>query len=110
MRLLLRRDIWRAFTWFSLVMLASTFVKNTRRMFKARVFVQSGFFSTESHDDFKPQSQAVPDSMKEVLNMIDKQVKDNKVMLYMKGTPAAPQCGFSMQVCWRLESIEKRKK
>lgn len=25
-------------------------------------------------------------------------VKDNKIMLFMKGTPEAPQCGFSMQV------------
>ena len=83
---------------FSLIMLASTFVRSARQMLKPRFFVQTHLFSTESHDDFKPQSKAVPDSMKEVLNMIDKQVKDNKVMLYMKGTPAAPQCGFSMQV------------
>jgi glutaredoxin-related protein len=26
------------------------------------------------------------------------QIKDNKLMVYMKGTPAAPACGFSMQV------------
>jgi len=28
---------------------------------------------------------------------IDEDVKNNKVMLYMKGTPDAPQCGFSAQ-------------
>ena len=31
--------------------------------------------------------------------MIKSQVEDNTVMLYMKGTPAQPQCGFSQQVC-----------
>jgi monothiol glutaredoxin len=28
---------------------------------------------------------------------IENDVKNNKVMLYMKGTPEAPQCGFSAQ-------------
>ncbi|MGH7830353.1 MAG: Grx4 family monothiol glutaredoxin [Candidatus Binatia bacterium] len=31
----------------------------------------------------------------ELLTKIDGQVKNNKVMLYMKGTPESPQCGFS---------------
>ena len=31
----------------------------------------------------------------DVLNEIDSKVKDNKVMLFMKGTPDFPQCGFS---------------
>ena len=30
-----------------------------------------------------------------VRERIEKDVKGNKVMLYMKGTPDAPQCGFS---------------
>ena len=29
---------------------------------------------------------------------IDSQIKDNRVMLFMKGTPQFPQCGFSAQV------------
>ena len=36
--------------------------------------------------------------MEEALAMIDRQVKEHDVMLYMKGTPSEPQCGFSMQV------------
>jgi len=55
-------------------------------------------FSTESHDDFQPQVKKVPEGMEEIITLIDKQVKDNKILLYMKGTPAAPQCGFSMKV------------
>ena len=31
----------------------------------------------------------------DVLSQIDEKVKNNKVMLYMKGTPDFPQCGFS---------------
>jgi len=31
----------------------------------------------------------------DVLTKIDETVKKNKVMLYMKGTPDFPQCGFS---------------
>ncbi len=30
-----------------------------------------------------------------VLERIKKQVEENRVMLYMKGTPDFPQCGFS---------------
>jgi monothiol glutaredoxin len=31
----------------------------------------------------------------EVMERIKKQVEDNPVLLYMKGTPQFPQCGFS---------------
>jgi monothiol glutaredoxin len=31
----------------------------------------------------------------DVLNQIREDVKANKILIYMKGTPAAPQCGFS---------------
>ena len=94
-------------------MLASLFTRCTRRVVgKTYCMTTSRFFSAESHDDFKAQSKIVPESMKDVLTMIDKQVKDNKVMLYMKGTPAAPQCGFSMQVCvvfYSFCSIDERR-
>ena len=32
-----------------------------------------------------------------VKEKIENDIKGNKVMLYMKGTPEAPQCGFSAQ-------------
>ena len=52
-----------------------------------------------SHSDFQPQYHAAKSNDKdEVLAMIEKHVKTYPVMLYMKGTPSAPQCGFSMQV------------
>ena len=35
---------------------------------------------------------------------IDDKVKNNKVMLYMKGTPDFPQCGFSAHTVEILKS------
>jgi len=37
-------------------------------------------------------------SKEEVVKQIDEQVKSNPVMVYMKGTPDFPQCGFSNRV------------
>jgi len=55
--------------------------------------------ASASHSDFETVRHApVPANPEEVQAMIDAQVKDHKVMLYMKGTPAMPQCGFSQQV------------
>ena len=33
----------------------------------------------------------------EILNQIKSDVDKNKVMLYMKGTPEMPKCGFSFK-------------
>ncbi len=39
-----------------------------------------------SHSDFMPKKKAnVPEGMDEVLKLIDKQVKENDILLYMKG-------------------------
>ena len=40
----------------------------------------------------------------EVLSKIEEKVKNNKVMLYMKGTPDFPQCGFSAHTVEILKS------
>ena len=37
---------------------------------------------------------------------IEKDIKNNKVMLYMKGTPDEPQCGFSAQVISVLKTYD----
>ncbi|WPL17816.1 Monothiol glutaredoxin [Thiorhodovibrio winogradskyi] len=38
----------------------------------------------------------------DVLERIDQQVKGNPVVIYMKGTPQFPQCGFSMRAAQAL--------
>ena len=40
----------------------------------------------------------------DVLKKIDEQVKQNKIMLYMKGTPDFPMCGFSAATVQVLDS------
>ena len=40
----------------------------------------------------------------DIKQQIEKDIHDNKIMLYMKGTPDSPQCGFSMQVANILKS------
>ena len=39
-------------------------------------------------------------------NIIQKHIEDNDVCLFMKGTPDAPQCGFSMAVTNILKILE----
>ncbi len=40
----------------------------------------------------------------EVLERIKKQVEENPVLLYMKGTPQFPQCGFSGRAVQLLQA------
>ena len=44
-------------------------------------------------------------TMSDVLQWIDEQVKSNDVVLFMKGTPQQPQCGFSSQVVQILDYL-----
>lgn len=62
-------------------------------------------FCRDSHDDFKPRRKDVPEGMDDVLALIKKQVTENPIMLYMKGTPSQPQCGFSLQAVRVLNAI-----
>jgi len=39
-------------------------------------------------------------------DLINNQITDNEVCLFMKGTPDAPQCGFSMAVSNLLKILE----
>ena len=42
----------------------------------------------------------------ETKSLIESSVNDNEVCLFMKGTPDAPQCGFSMAVSNMLKILE----
>lgn len=41
-----------------------------------------------------------------VLEQIDKAIKEHDVLLFMKGTPEFPQCGFSQRVVAILSSYQ----
>ena len=42
----------------------------------------------------------------QIKDIINKEINDNEVCLFMKGTPDAPQCGFSMAVSNMLKILE----
>ena len=42
----------------------------------------------------------------QVKDLINNEIKNNEVCLFMKGTPDAPQCGFSMAVSNMLKLLE----
>jgi monothiol glutaredoxin len=44
--------------------------------------------------------------MSDAKNRIDEIVKSNEVVLFMKGTPLFPQCGFSSRAVTILEHLE----
>ncbi|XP_057454207.1 monothiol glutaredoxin-S15, mitochondrial [Lotus japonicus] len=49
---------------------------------------------SDTHDDFKPANK-LENSGTSLENIVEQDVKDNPVMIYMKGVPEYPQCGFS---------------
>jgi len=57
----------------------------------------------DSHDDFSPKRTAVAGE-DEAINMIKDHVEKNRVMLYMKGNPSMPMCGFSAKVVQVLKA------
>ncbi|XP_027344334.1 monothiol glutaredoxin-S15, mitochondrial-like isoform X1 [Abrus precatorius] len=48
----------------------------------------------DTHDDFKPANK-IENSNISLADVVEQDVKDNPVMIYMKGVPDFPQCGFS---------------
>src|SRR5690554_533759 len=44
----------------------------------------------------------------DTLETIKQQIAENKVILYMKGSPNAPQCGFSMRTAQALMACGQR--
>ncbi len=40
----------------------------------------------------------------DVMERIDQQVKNNPVVIFMKGSPQMPQCGFSMRAAQALQA------
>ncbi|MFA0812737.1 Grx4 family monothiol glutaredoxin [Microbulbifer epialgicus] len=44
----------------------------------------------------------------DTLENIKQQIADNAILLYMKGSPNAPQCGFSMRASQAMMACGKR--
>ncbi|KAJ7533877.1 hypothetical protein O6H91_13G068900 [Diphasiastrum complanatum] len=59
----------------------------------------------DTHDDFKPVPKS-SDTIPSVHEHIEKDIKENSVLVYMKGVPEAPQCGFSAMVVRVLQQYD----
>ena len=60
-------------------------------------------FASDTHDDFAAK-RTVVDGEDEATEMIKQHVTENPVMLYMKGNPSMPQCGFSAKIVQNLQA------
>jgi monothiol glutaredoxin len=47
----------------------------------------------------------VSSTNEEIRNFLEGAIAENKVMLFMKGTPDAPRCGFSMRTSGALNAL-----
>uniref|UniRef100_A0A0G4GQD7 Glutaredoxin domain-containing protein n=1 Tax=Chromera velia CCMP2878 TaxID=1169474 RepID=A0A0G4GQD7_9ALVE len=72
---------------------------------KLREFSTAGGKGEEqdSDPDFQRKSNQPEGAQQTVKDVIDKVVKENVMVLFMKGSPEAPECGFSKKVCGCLE-------
>lgn len=61
--------------------------------------------SSSSHEDFRPKKKVNDSDIEEINKFIKKLITENKIMLFMKGTPSMPQCGFSYKVSEILKDI-----
>lgn len=79
---------------------------NTSRFGAIKTIIQAPpqqhWFSSDSHDDFAAKKKPV-DTDDEAMEMIKSHVEGNPVMLYMKGNPSQPMCGFSATVVGILQ-------
>ena len=81
-------------------------IRSSSKLIRLQAGATARSFSDEgSHDDFKPKKKVIPTGLEDVMKLIDTQVKENDVMLYMKGTPSSPQCGFSSQAVRILNAV-----
>ncbi|XP_077242679.1 glutaredoxin 4 isoform X1 [Tasmannia lanceolata] len=48
----------------------------------------------DTHEDFQPTNKLAGSGLS-TLDVVERDVKENPIMIYMKGVPDAPRCGFS---------------
>src|SRR3954451_6396086 len=66
------------------------------------------FTHSPSRRRFRTRALATMGQMTEptLKDKVEELIRDNQILLFMKGTPEAPQCGFSMRVVNLLESYD----
>lgn len=69
-----------------------------RRSFPPSALISRSIFGRNfSTSDFDAKRQ-LPPTYDEIRAKLEELVNNNKIVLFMKGSPTAPQCGFSRQV------------
>jgi len=71
----------------------------------SKINLPTASFSSDSHDDFAAKRTVINDD-EEAFNVIKDHVKNNPIMVYMKGNPSQPMCGFSGKVVGILQKEE----
>eukprot|EP01010_Urceolus_cornutus_P001450 NODE_1991_length_680_cov_303.955626_g1555_i0.p1 GENE.NODE_1991_length_680_cov_303.955626_g1555_i0~~NODE_1991_length_680_cov_303.955626_g1555_i0.p1 ORF type:complete len:183 (-),score=60.68 NODE_1991_length_680_cov_303.955626_g1555_i0:131-619(-) len=52
-----------------------------------------------THPDFAPKTKTPPeDALQATMESLKQDITENRLVLFMKGVPRAPRCGFSMKV------------
>ncbi|CAG9312935.1 unnamed protein product [Blepharisma stoltei] len=77
------------------------FARYALKLFKARPF--QSFRAFANIDDASDPEQSKLKAAESAHEFIDRIIKANKVVLFMKGTPDSPQCGFSNYVVQALK-------
>lgn len=87
--------------------MASIALRRGGQFFPSKSFAissQQGLLKAfSSHSDFAPKSHVQGAEDEFVQRNLKKLVTQNKVVLFMKGTPVEPQCGFSRVVAQVLD-------
>lgn len=87
-------------------MLSSALLRTARHtapVARMTPFARVAFFSSDgSHDDFAPKRKQV-EGEEDAIRLIKEHVEANPIMLYMKGNPSMPMCGFSARVVGVLQ-------
>ncbi|GIL75863.1 hypothetical protein Vretimale_5573 [Volvox reticuliferus] len=84
---------------------ATSALSSVRRTVPTPIWQLQRYLSTDvdSHDDFKPK-YAAPPANGNVVEQIQHVIANDKVHVFMKGTPEQPQCGFSRMACVVLQA------
>eukprot|EP01029_Cantina_marsupialis_P009767 TRINITY_DN225_c0_g1_i1.p1 TRINITY_DN225_c0_g1~~TRINITY_DN225_c0_g1_i1.p1 ORF type:complete len:171 (+),score=34.07 TRINITY_DN225_c0_g1_i1:189-701(+) len=81
------------------------FRASAARNFHSTPFALENKDNKGTHPDFQPKKKLPYDTDEEsLINMVKTHINKYPIMLYMKGTPTQPECGFSYQVVKILQA------
>jgi len=67
--------------------------------------VPVGLFSYVTRPTLRPTLKTLEEARMDIIERIQKTLSDHRIVLFMKGTPQFPQCGFSMRTAQALKAV-----